>query len=187
MVAVPMSVIGRRLTYDDYQALPDDQDYEIVDGVLHVSPRPRPKHQRVAHELGVMLTVELRARGLGVVLPDADLIVSAGDDYVSPDLMVFTPERFAAINPDEQVHIVPDLVVEVLSPHTRTYDLRTKKALYARLGVPHYWIVDADRRQLVECALQPGGGYDERIVAMSEPFRPAAFPEVILDLTPVLS
>lgn len=45
MVAVPEVIARRRLTFDDYQALPDDQDYEIVDGALYVAPRARPRHQ----------------------------------------------------------------------------------------------------------------------------------------------
>lgn len=44
MGMVPAELIGRRLTLADYEALPDDQDYEIIDGVLYVAPRARYDH-----------------------------------------------------------------------------------------------------------------------------------------------
>jgi hypothetical protein len=45
------------------------------------------------------LTAEYEERGLGVVVPDADLIVSESDDSVSPDLMLCAGDRFARIDP----------------------------------------------------------------------------------------
>ncbi|MBI2942319.1 MAG: Uma2 family endonuclease, partial [Chloroflexi bacterium] len=142
MVMVPERVIQRRLTFADYSALPDDQDYEIIDGVLYVAPRPRPLHQIVANRLSYILTGHTVGRGLGMVIPDADLIVADRDVYVSPDIMFFSGDRFAAVNREGWIRIIPDLIVEVLSPTTEDYDRRTKRETYARLGVPHFWYLD---------------------------------------------
>jgi Uma2 family endonuclease len=43
---------------------------------------------------------------------------------------------------------VPDLVVEVASPGTATYDRRTKLDAYARAGVPEYWLADPHARTI---------------------------------------
>ncbi|MGH2352533.1 MAG: Uma2 family endonuclease [Chloroflexota bacterium] len=182
MVAVPEVITKRRLTYEDYLALPEDQDYEIINGVLYVAPRPRPKHQRIAHRFAVMLTLELEHRGRGVIVPDADLIVSEHDDYVSPDVMFFAGDRYAAVDPDEPIRIIPDLMVEVLSPSTEHRDRTEKKRLCARLGVSHYWMADTNRRRLTECVLQPPGRYAERVIVVGEPFRPALAPDLTIDL-----
>ena len=186
MVAVPQEIIGRRLTLEDYGKLPDDQDYEIIDGVLHVSPRARPKHQKIASEFLFLLMIEQK-RGVGTVVPDADLIVDDRNTYVSPDLMFFAGSRFAAVNPNEMLRIIPDLVVEVLSPSTGDYDRTTKRDLYERLGVRHYWTVDGDRRALVEHVLQADGTYRERTVRAPEVFRPELFPDLEINLTQVLA
>jgi Uma2 family endonuclease len=42
----------------------------------------------------------------------------------------------------------PTLAVEILSPTTADLDRRRKRALYARRGVPSYWIVDGEARAL---------------------------------------
>ncbi len=182
MIAVPEVVVRRKLTFEDYCALPDDQDYEIIDGVLYVSPRARARHQRVANRLAQQLTNQVEDRGLGVVIPDADLIIDERSTYVSPDIMVFRRERYAEIDPDDFIRIVPDLVIEVTSPSTSGYDYLKKRETYARLGVPHYWIVDGSRRTVTECVLQPDGEYRTRGVAAPTRLRPAICSELELDL-----
>ena len=43
----------------------------------------------------------------------------------------------------------PDIVVEILSPSSQQVDRVRKMALYARSGVPEYWIADPENRTLV--------------------------------------
>jgi hypothetical protein len=67
VVAVSKDIVQRRLTLAGYQALPDDADDaddEIVDGVLFVAPRPRPRHQVVAKQLAHLLTSSPNARSV---------------------------------------------------------------------------------------------------------------------------
>ncbi len=179
---VPELITRRRLTLADYEALPDDQDYEIIDGVLYMSPRARPDHQIVANQFAVILTVHARDRRIGVVVPDADLIVDDRNTYISPDIMYFTAEHFASINRQTQIRTMPDLVIEVLSPSTEDYDRQTKLRTYAALGIPHYWIVDARSQLVFENVLQTNGRYQERVIGPDGIFRPALFPDLEIDL-----
>ncbi|MGH2459188.1 MAG: Uma2 family endonuclease [Chloroflexota bacterium] len=182
---MPEKVMRRRLTFQDYQALPDDQDYEIIDGVLYVAPRARSGHQITANRLAHILTGFTEDRHLGTVVPDTDLIVTDRDIYVSPDIMYFARDRFDVVNRDDWIRIIPDLVVEVLSPSTEDYDRRKKRETYARLRVPHYWMVDHRARRVMECVLRPDGAYQERTIPAGEPFRPALFPDLEIDLVQV--
>ena len=186
MVAVPEQVAGRRLTFEDYQALPDDhQRYEIVKGVLYVAPRPRPLHQLVAGNLFLALALHVKERNLGTVIQDADLVIPPKDVYVAPDLMFFSGDRFSEVDPKGWIKIVPDLIVEISSPSTDMYDERTKSQIYAELGVPHYWRLDPARSTLMEGVLGEGGRYQDRTWRADEPFKPARFPHLQLDLASI--
>ena len=50
------------------------------------------------------------------------------------------------------------LVIEV-SDSSLGRDLRRKAELYARFGVRHYWVLDAERRRAFVHVLQPDGTY----------------------------
>jgi Uma2 family endonuclease len=182
MVMVPEAILQRRLTLDDYLSFPDDQRYEIVEGVLYVAPRARSPHQVAANRFAHALTGHVEDRGLGVVVPDADLIVDREGTYVAPDIMVFLGERAAGIVSPALISTIPDLIVEVLSPSSIDYDQRTKRDTYQRLRVPHYWIADPAGRLVRELVLDADGRYQERVVQAPETFAPALFPDLRIDL-----
>lgn len=142
----PTSVPPRSWTLDDLMALPEDgRRYELIDGSLHVSPPPVPRHQVVA-------TAMLRL--LHAAAP-ADLLVLAGGagvhrspvggpaQFLVPDVLVV---RRASVDAADRGFAPADVVlaVEVVSPSSVTTDLVTKRDLYARLRLPHYWIVEVE-------------------------------------------
>ncbi|HSH76314.1 MAG TPA: Uma2 family endonuclease, partial [Longimicrobiales bacterium] len=75
-------------TYSDYARLPDDGNrYEVIDGELLVTPSPSPLHQRVAFRLAAILDPFVAEHGLGIVIPDVDLLFRTGQ-FLRPDLLV---------------------------------------------------------------------------------------------------
>jgi Uma2 family endonuclease len=184
---VPEVVTRRRLTLADYEALPDDQDYEIIDGALYMSPRARPGHQMVANKLSVTLTGHVMDSNLGEVIPDADLIVDDRNTYVSPDIMFFRADRIRNLDRNDYIRLTPDLIVEILSPSSVDYDRRTKRQTYEKLGVPHYWIADPRSHTVAENVLQPGGQYQQRVVGPDGRFQSALFPDLEIDLARIFA
>jgi Uma2 family endonuclease len=180
---VPEVVTRRRLTLADYEQLPDDQDYEIVDGALYLAPRARSEHQVISSRLNFILYGYCESRKSGAVIPDTDLIIDDRNTYLSPDIMYFEGDRFANVRKDDWLRLIPDLAIEILSPSSEIYDRRTKRRVYAEIGVANYWIVDPRRQALFEHVLQPDGTYDENRVGGDEVFRPRLFPELEIDLT----
>lgn len=189
MAALPFRDAGVVLTRKDYEMLPEDgQDYEIVFGVLTMAPRPLLGHQRVPRRLDWAIAPHLAATGRsGELVYDADLILDDLNTYVSPDLMYFSADQAARLDPDRRITTIPTLVVEVLSPSTAERDRVHKRQAYARAGVPHYWIFDTRRRRVHELTLQPTGEYAERVVRAPATFRPALFPDLAIDLTEVFA
>ena len=146
------------LTYKDYAALPaDGHRYEIHEGELSVTPAPSPQHQRILRNLHDLVWQHVKTRGLGEVLfAPLDCILSE-TTIVQPDLVYLDNARLAALSP-RGIEGPPTLVVEILSPTTTLIDRSTKLQLYARHGVPYYWIVDPEART-IEAYRLSGGGY----------------------------
>ncbi len=133
-------------TVDEVLAFPDDGNrYELVYGELLVSPAPRLRHQRVVNRLGIALYPYCEREQLGeVFMTPADLSWGRRDILTQPDVFVLPPEyRSSAEWVD--VRRVP-LVAEVLSPSTARYDRFSKRLAYRDVGIPTYWILDADER-----------------------------------------
>jgi Uma2 family endonuclease len=149
----------RPLTHDDLLSMPDDGNrYEIINGELVMTPAPMANHQRILLRLVLLLNSYLSIHGSGelFIAPfDVDL---GPNDIVQPDLVVIAAERGRVPGTQNAFSGPPDLVVEITSPSSQRTDLVRKMALYARSGVPEYWVVAPDRKDLVIHVLT-GGTY----------------------------
>lgn len=142
---------GEPLTYSHLAGMPDDgHRYELIDGVLLVTPAPVVGHQRMAFNLARLLA-DAAPPGVEVLPAPVDLKVSDGT-VVQPDLVVV--ERPAADAPF--LDTPPLLVVEVLSPSTRRIDTSAKRLVYEGFGVASYWIVDPDGPSITVLELGDG-------------------------------
>jgi len=129
--------------------IPDDGNrYELVRGELLVTPAPRPMHELVTRRLEQALLRYLEKERLPLYLIGSRSELSWGDQdtEVQPDMFVVPLEEFRTMEWDQLRH--PLLVVEVLSPSSVRHDRFTKRAEYQRRGVPLYWIVDPEHRQV---------------------------------------
>jgi Uma2 family endonuclease len=136
------------LGYADYAALPDDgRRYEIHDGELSVTPAPGSGHQGVSMTLGSALHAYVTTRHLGRIFAAPIDVMLSDTTIVQPDLVFIAIDR-ASIISARGIEGAPTLVVEILSPSTARIDRSRKLQLYARHGVPYYWIVDSDMRSI---------------------------------------
>ena len=146
------------LTYKDYEALPaDGRRYEIHDGELSVTPAPNPQHQRVSANLFVALRRHVEERGLGEVLYAPIDVILSDTSIVQPDIVFLDHSRRSAIG-RRGIEGPPTLAVEILLPSTTGIDRTTKRQLYARYGVPYFWVVDPEAR-MIEALVLEGGTY----------------------------
>jgi Uma2 family endonuclease len=162
-----------RLTYEDYAALPDDgRRYEIHDGELSVTPAPGTRHQRISGTLYARLRAHVEATGLGEVLYAPVDVILANTSIVQPDLIYIASAQASRVSA-RGIEGAPTLAVEILSPSTGLIDRSTKLQLYARHGVPYYWIVDADARAIEAYDLADGA---YRLVARAAGDTPVSLP-----------
>jgi Uma2 family endonuclease len=146
------SYAGQRMTADAFLEIQDDgRFYELVDGVVIVSPSPSPRHQQVLVDILLQLGNFLQVHPVGKVFAELDVHLGAGptggDIVLRPELMFIRGQRLSEIvRPDEKVHGPPDLVVEIVSRGSRRIDTKTKKRDYERFGVREYWLIDPARK-----------------------------------------
>jgi Uma2 family endonuclease len=169
------------LTYADYAAIPNDgKRYELYEGDLSVTPAPGTTHQTVVFHLAMLLSQHVTNRRLGkVFISPIDCILS-DTTVVQPDVVHVDSSRLAIVS-ERAIEGAPTLVIEVLSPSTVQIDRLVKGQLYAKHGVPYYWIADAVSRTVQAFDLS-GAAY--RPVGTLEEGRPVAlppFPDLILD------
>jgi len=161
VVTVAVPIVGPpqgRWTYADYAALPDDGNrYEIIAGVLYMTPAPGTGHQSISARVVTFLVTHVEFAGLGRVFAAPVDVELAPDTVVQPDIVVILSANLHRITPSRIIG-APDLVVEILSPGTAGYDRREKQDAYARSGVGEYWIVDPGA-QTVELLTLDQGGY----------------------------
>jgi Uma2 family endonuclease len=138
MIPQPLQREVPRFTWQDYQTWPEDERWELIDGVAYaMSPAPVIKHQRVAGEFFFRLRLHLGGKPCQPFIAPTDVHLS-DLDVVQPDILVVCDP--SKITPG-YIEGAPDVVVEVLSPATAAKDLREKKALYERAGVREYVVI----------------------------------------------
>lgn len=143
-MSMPVSV--PRYTVDDLDVFPADGNrYELLDGVLLVTPGSSHRHQIVATRIAGLLLSEVRPRGASRVAAPGALRVPPGTQ-LQPDVLVY-PSRFSTKLSWQEID-EHWLAVEVLSPSSSVYDREFKVRAYHALGVAEVWIVDADARAI---------------------------------------
>jgi len=85
----------------------------------------------------------VKHRKLGVILDVPYDVILSDENVVQPDILFVRKERSAIIG-EANLKAAPDLVIEILSPDTRSKDLELKRKTYARFGIQEYWIVDPE-------------------------------------------
>lgn len=151
-------VVARRATCRDVLDAPEPMVAEIIGGALHLHPRPRSRHARVAFVPGRLVGgpfhYDPADPGGWRVLDEPELHL--GDDVLVPDIAVWRRERMPALEDVAHFEAAPDWVCEVLSPATRARARGPERDLYGARGVGHLRHVDpGDRR--VEAFGRQGG------------------------------
>ena len=182
MTVVTALPFSRPLTRADLEDTPDDgHRYELVDGVLVVSPSPALPHQDVVGNLYLQLRAACPPE-LKVVLAPFDVTL-ADDTVLIPDLLVSARAQFTR----RELPGPPLLAVEVLSPSTRRFDLLLKRDRLQQAGAASYWLIDPDEPSMIVLELR-AGVYEQvahlrgdEAFAVALPFPVRLVPSALLD------
>jgi Uma2 family endonuclease len=133
-------------TFADYNQWPEAERWQLLDGQAVAMAPPNWAHQSVVFELGGQLRNALaghrcqaRAGPVGVRLPSGNEADELIRTVFEPDLLVVCdPAKIDA----RGVRGAPDVIIEVLSPSTASFDQIEKRLAYERAGVRELWLID---------------------------------------------
>lgn len=156
---------GARLTEHHLAGMPDDgHRYELIDGVLLVTPAPNLAHQTCVGSLLGLLRAA-RPPGHRVLMAPFDVRLSEFT-VVQPDVLVARERDLT----EARLEGAPVLAVEVRSPSTSRIDLGTKRLTYEAAGVPAYWLVEPDVPSLTVLHLEEGRYVEHAAVTGGEAY-----------------
>lgn len=178
----PSQYVGLRMTADQFLEITDDgYNYELVDGVVIVSPSPTPRHQSVTLEIAWQIKNYLELHPVGAAFVETDVHLAAderGDLVYRPEIVFVRQERLKDIG--DKLEGPPDLVVEVVSRGSRRYDAETKKSDYEKFGVHEYWLIDPARDTLT--IFRRDSGHFTELPLTRDRFESHAIPGFTLDI-----
>lgn len=200
-----MTIATQKLTFEEYLAYDDGTDtrYELVDGELVPMSLGTGKHGGIAEFLNDQFRDQIKRRELpwtskqmtvGVRsprgrnwdtsrIPDVTVLPLAQWEAMSDSLSETLREREAVINLNEPP---PILVVEVVSPSTKTDDYRSKRSEYGLLEISEYWIVDPLEEKITLCILEHQF-YDSTEFRGDDLIQSPTFPDLNLTAAQILA
>ena len=186
------SISTKRLTFDEWQALPETkQRCEVVDGVLLMPPSPADDHQLLLGEIYEPLKQYGReGNGVAMFAPRDVLIRPEPLRVRQPDLLFFSAQRAGVRRPADllrvsPLEIVPDLVVEILSPSNTRREIEDRLADYRSIGVPECWLASFPTRSIEVLRLTAEAAITVATFGMGDTLRSEVLPGFTLPIADI--
>jgi Uma2 family endonuclease len=160
------------------QITDEDVKAELLDGVMIVHSPATLRHDDLMGFLLVLMRGYAESKQLGKVLGPNSIMQLTRRRKFAPDLFFISEER-VRLPLAKQFKGAADLVVEILSEHTRSYDLNEKRPVYREEGISEIWFVDAENRRVI-VDRRRAGGYEEEVISEG-PLRAEVLPGFWVD------
>lgn len=160
-----------KTTMEVFKMLPEGTRCELINGTIYMSPAPTSTHQKIAFRLIGQFYNLIEETSIGELIPSPiDVYLEDQKNAFQPDLAFVLAEN-AAIIREDGIYGTPDLIIEILSPGTKNFDLTKKKKIYEKTGVKEYWVIDPQTKvsigfQLVEKKFQEFKKDKSKIVSL---------------------
>ena len=189
----------KRMTLKEFLAYDDGTNtrYELVDGILVEMSLGTTKHGGVIRRIAKRIERISEDEGTGWIavqgLVGIETDVPGKTDHVRiPDVTVMSETQWDIMEqrPGSSTIFLnespPIVVVEVLSPSTKTIDLTEKRAEYADRHIPEYWIINPVSKEITVLRLDNGAYVEVGLFRGNEPIVSPTFPELKLTAAIVL-
>lgn len=136
-----VEVVERMTAQEFFRRAPEDRKAELIDGVMIMPSPPTDRHEKLQIFLLRLVSEYAERFDLGEVRGSRTAVELAEDQVTEPDVLFVAKDRASIIN-DQGIFGPPDLVIEVLSASTATYDRGAKFRAYEHAGVRELWLID---------------------------------------------
>ena len=180
----------KKHTYADYLSWPENERWEIVDGIPYLQSAPKWQHQRISSELHRQLSNFLIDKPCWVFASPFDLCLAEyeeNDDDISnilqPDIVIVCDQTKLR---KTGYFGIPDFIIEISSPSTARQDRVVKFNKYEKAGVAEYWIVEPEGKYINVFTLQENKRYGRpEAYTEEDKVQLSLFPDLIIDLAAV--
>ena len=179
----------KQYSYADYLTWPEDERWEIIDGVPYMQAAPSRIHQEISVSLLIQFANCLQGTPCKVyhapfcVRLDVEKSDNDIKNVVEPDITIVCDSSKL----DERgCKGSPDMIVEILSPSTGKKDKITKFNNYEKAGVKEYWILEPDQKLVSAFLLQSNGRFGRpEMYTDEDKIKVSIFPNLEIDLKSV--
>lgn len=141
----------KKYTYREYLQWPEDERYELIEGIPYMQAVPSWQHQAISRELIIQFGNYLKEKKCSVFSSPFDLILTNEEDKMDGK-NVFQPDLLVVCDSSKLIGTgytgIPDLVIEIVSPSTARSDKFYKFNMYEKFGIKEYWIIEPDIKLL---------------------------------------
>jgi len=177
-------------TYADYLTWPENERWEIIDGVPYMQSAPKWEHQSISGELYRQISNYLIDKPCKVFAAPFDVCLAEGHEndneisnIIQPDIVVVCDETKLR---KTGYFGVPTLIIEISSPSTARHDRVVKFNRYEKANVKEYWIVEPDGRYINVFTLQENKRYGRpEAYTEEDKVKLTVFSDFTVDLRPV--
>jgi Uma2 family endonuclease len=145
-----------RISYEEFLALPAEIEAEWVDGEVLLMPSVGVEHARIVIWLHAFFSLFMKRTGAGDIFGEPFQMKNRSGR--SPDAFVLLSKNAGRLR-NLFVDGPADLAIEVVSPSGARRDYVEKLREYEEAGVPEYWIIDPERREVTFFVARDGRFY----------------------------
>lgn len=147
------TTFGQRMSVEEFERAYISKRAELWRGKVREYIPASARHGEIAMSLGAEIRAFVRQHGLGKTYAAETgfvLRTPAGESVLAPDAAFIRKERLSEGEPAGRdfSRVVPDLVVEVISPDDTYNQVREKVGEWLAGGVQVVWVIDPQRRSV---------------------------------------
>ncbi|WP_407307256.1 Uma2 family endonuclease [Desulfosporosinus sp. SB140] len=170
---MPIPESKEKYTYADYLTWPEEERWEIIDGVPYMQAAPSTVHQEILMEISRQIANHLKDKSCKVYPAPFCVRLTKGDEISNEDIKKVVEPDITIVCDKSKVdekgcNGAPDMIVEIISPSSIKTDRIIKFNMYEKVGVKEYWIVEPEVKIVSVFVLQENGRYGRQEVYSEE-------------------